>query len=149
MALPVISRANGNKTAAITLLARDPSLTSDKKVTITAEELVASVQVVNPDTTHAIPIANGTVIMTKGSASAFTLAAPTVAQNGTRMRFISNSAYAHVITATGLLQDGVTGGGKNTATFGAFKGAALELEAYNDGTNGYWYVANKNVCTIA
>jgi hypothetical protein len=50
-----------------------------------------------------------------------------------------------VITATGLIHDGVTGGAKNTATFGAFHGSSLTLVAYNL----LWYVESKNVCTIA
>ena len=143
MALNSITRSN--RLATDIVLMRQVGAATDKDSTCTVEEFLAATQVVNPDTTHAIPIAAGTVLMSKGSASAFTLAAPTTAQAGTRMRFINTTAYAHVITATGLIQDGVTGGAKNTATFGAFAGAALELEAYN----GYWYVVNKNVCTIA
>jgi hypothetical protein len=93
----------------------------------------------------AIPIATGAVMLTKGSAGAYTLAAPTAEQDGTIMRLIAGSAFAHVITATGLLQDGVTGGAKNAATFGAFLGSSLTLMAYNL----TWYVLAKNVVTIA
>jgi hypothetical protein len=67
------------------------------------------------------------VALTKGSAAAITLAAPTAAQAGTQITIIAGSAYAHVVTATGLLNDGVTGGAKNTATFAAFVGASLTL----------------------
>ena len=93
----------------------------------------------------AIAIANGTALLTKGSAGAYTLAAPTAAQAGTRLRIISQTAYAHVITATDLIDDGVTGGAKDTATFAAFAGAAIELEA----VNLKWAVVGKNVVTIA
>lgn len=93
----------------------------------------------------AITIAEGIVKLTKGSAAAITLAAPTAAQEGTTIRVISNSAFAHVITATGLLDDGVTGGSKNTATFGAFAGASIELVAINL----KWSVLAKNVVTVA
>lgn len=93
----------------------------------------------------AIAIASGLAVLTKGSAGAYTLAAPTAAQNGTRLTITNGSAFAHVITATNLLEDGVTGGAKDTATFGAFVGASLDLVAYN----GTWYVVSKNVCTIA
>lgn len=94
----------------------------------------------------AIAIQGGTILLSKtGSAGAFTLAAPTAAQAGTRLRIIVQTAFAHVITATNLLDDGVTGGAKDTATFGAFVGAALELEA----VNLKWSVVSKNVCTIA
>ena len=144
MALATLDRTS--RVAGDKVLIRDVSQAFDKKSTMTVEEFTTPIVVANPDTTHAIPIANGVVIMTKGSASAFTLAAPTATtQDGTRMTFISNSAYAHVITATGLIHDGVTGGAKNTATFGAYVGASLTLVAYQ----AKWYVESKNVCTIA
>ena len=83
--------------------------------------------------------------LTKGSAGAYTLAAPTAAQEGNRLLILNQSAYAHVVTATNLLDDGVTGGAKDTATFGAFVGASLDLIA----VNLKWHVVSKNVCTIA
>jgi hypothetical protein len=91
-----------------------------------------------------IAIKNGTVVITKGSAAALTLAAPTAEQAGIRIRVISQTAFAHVITATNLIDDGVTGGAKDTATFAAFAGAAIELEA----VNLKWAVVSKNVVTI-
>jgi len=93
----------------------------------------------------AIPVAEGKYVLTKGSAGAQTLAAPTAAQQGTRVTVVAGSAFAHVITATGLLDDGVTGGSKNTATFGAFVGSSITLIAYNL----KWVVESKNVVTIA
>lgn len=83
--------------------------------------------------------------LTKGSAGAYTLAAPTAAQEGTRLLILGQSAYAHVVTATNLLDDGVTGGAKDTATFGAFVGTSLDLIAINL----KWHVVGKNVVTIA
>lgn len=83
--------------------------------------------------------------LTKGSAGAYTLAAPTAAQEGYRLTILCQSAYAHVVTATNLLDDGVTGGAKDTATFGAFVGSTLELIAINL----KWHVIGKNVVTIA
>ena len=83
--------------------------------------------------------------LTKGSAGAYTLAAPTAAQEGYRLLIIGQSAYAHVVTATNLLDDGVTGGAKDTATFGAFVGTSLDLIAINL----KWHVVGKNVVTIA
>jgi hypothetical protein len=79
----------------------------------------------------AITIGSGTVVFTKAGVLAATLAAPTAGQAGTRMTFISGTANAHTITATGLIDDGVTGGSKNLATFEAFVGASITLEAYN------------------
>lgn len=83
--------------------------------------------------------------LTKGSAGAYTLAAPTAAQEGYRLLILCQSAYAHVVTATNLLDDGVTGGAKDTATMAAFVGASLDLIA----VNLKWHVVSKNVCTIA
>jgi hypothetical protein len=84
------------------------------------------------------------VVFTKGSAIAATLAAPTAEQAGTVLNLVAGSAFAHVLTATALINDGVTGGAKTTCTFGAFVGASLHLVAYNL----QWHVVSKNVCTI-
>lgn len=83
--------------------------------------------------------------LTKGSAGSYTLAAPSSSQEGYRLTILCQSAYAHVVTATNLLDDGVTGGAKDTATFGAFVGASLDLIAINS----KWHVISMNVCTIA
>jgi hypothetical protein len=118
---------------------------------VTGPNLLLAVQRANGEQTTytadgAIAIQSGTVLLAKtGSAGAFTLAAPTAAQAGTRLRIINQTAFAHVITSTDNLDDGVTGGAKDTATFGAFAGASLELEA----VNLKWSVVSKHVCTIA
>lgn len=82
--------------------------------------------------------------LTKATAGAYTLAAPTAAQNGLRKVITAGTAAAHVVTATGLIQDGVTGGAKTTLTFGAFVGASVELVAVET----KWHVVGKNVVTI-
>jgi hypothetical protein len=83
--------------------------------------------------------------LTKGSAGAYTLAAPTAAQEGHRLTIFAGSAFAHVVTATNLLDDGVTGGAKDTATFAAFVGASITLIA----ADLKWIVEAKNVVTVA
>lgn len=88
------------------------------------------------------PVA-GEVVLTKGSAGAYTLAAP--ASDGFRLCITAGSAFAHVVTATGLIEDGVTGGAKDTMTFGAFVGSSIDLLAYD----GKWHVVAKNVVTVA
>ena len=93
----------------------------------------------------AASIAAGTVIFTKAGVLAATLAAPTAGQAGTRMTFVGGTANAHTLTATGLLDDGVTGGSKNLATFAAFVGASITLEAYNL----KWVVVANNNVTIS
>lgn len=87
----------------------------------------------------------GVAVLNKGSAGAYTLAAPTAAQEGMKLVITSASAFAHVVTATGLLNDGVTGGGKNAGTFGAFVGASIELIAVGLA----WNVMNLKVVTVA
>jgi len=93
----------------------------------------------------AIAIAAGAVLLTKGSAAAITLVAPAAADLGTQLRIYAGSAFAHVVTATGLVDDGVTGGSKTTLTFGAFVGSSITLEAVQVGK---WAVTGKNVVTI-
>lgn len=94
-------------------------------------------------TDGAIAPAAGIAVLTKGSAGAYTLAAPTI--DGDRLCITSSTAYAHVVTATDLVNDGVTGGAKDTMTFGAFAGASIDLVAFN----GKWHVVAKNVVTVA
>lgn len=94
----------------------------------------------------AIALVPGTVVITKtGSLAAMTLAAPTAAQNGLILRITSATAFAHTVTATGLFDDGVTGGSKNTATFAAFAGASMEVMAYE----GKWHTISLKAVTVA
>ncbi len=82
--------------------------------------------------------------LTKASAAAIVLVAPSKSQDGLTLYWTNLTAAAHVITATGLLSDGVTGGGKNTATFAAFVGSSLTLQAQN----GLWNIMAAVVCPI-
>lgn len=84
-------------------------------------------------------------IITKGSAAAMTLAAPATSDNGVVVRIFAGSAYAHVVTATDLIEDGVTGGAKDTYTTAAFVGSGASLMAYG----GKWYLLNKNLGATA
>jgi hypothetical protein len=77
----------------------------------------------------AVTVSPGTVKITKAGVAALTLAAPTTAQEGIEIEFTSATANAHTLTATGLLNDGVTGGAKDLATFAAFVGASITLKA--------------------
>ena len=83
----------------------------------------------------AVPVTGGNYIITAGSAQALTLAAPVT--NGTTITITSNTAFAHTLTATGLLQTGSAA--VNVATFAAFAGASLTLVAYN----GKWQVRSQ------
>lgn len=72
--------------------------------------------------------------ITKGSACLFTLVAPSKAQDGLTLVFTSDTAYAHVLTATSLIADAVSGSPHTTGTFAAYVGATLTLQAQN----GLW-----------
>lgn len=76
-----------------------------------------------------------TYVITKAGVLADTLAAPTAgADDGIEITLTSNTANAHTLTATGLLQTGSAS--VNVATFAAFAGASLTLMAYQ----GKWNV---------
>jgi len=96
-------------------------------------------------TDGALTKTTGVKVLTKAGVGAYTLAAPTAAEAGRRITIINGTANAHVVTATNLIDDGVTGGAKDTMTFAAFVGASIELLAYNL----KWTVVAKNVVTIA
>lgn len=75
--------------------------------------------------------------ITKGSAIAAVLVAPSKAQDGLVVTFTSLSAFLHVITATSLFANGGTGSPYTTATGDHTKvGASLTLQAQN----GLWNV---------
>lgn len=93
----------------------------------------------------AIAPSGGVAVLTKATAGAYTLAAPAAALDGVELHITSATAAAHVVTATGLLEDGVTGGAKDTATFAAFIGASATLVAFD----GAWHVKSLNAVTIA
>jgi len=73
---------------------------------------------------------SGSYILTKAGVSVMTLAKPT--QDGLKVVVISNTANAHTITATGLLQTGSAS--VNVATFAASPGASVSLVSYG----GQW-----------
>lgn len=82
--------------------------------------------------------------LTKGSAAAITLGAPTTGtDDDLEIEFVSNSAFAHVITATGLLLTGAAA--VNTATCAAQKGCSLKLRA----VGAKWTVVYSNGITFA
>lgn len=92
----------------------------------------------------AITVAPGTIKITKGTAAAITLAAPTTpAQDGIIIEVFSTTAAAHVITCA---SDGFNAkGSSGTATFGAQIGNYLKLRA----EGGHWLALVKTGVTIA
>lgn len=79
-------------------------------------------------------------IITLASAASLTLVAPTVTtDDGNTVTIISDTAFAHTLTATNLFNSGVSAA-VNLATFAAFKGATIVLMAYQ----GRWDVVSLN-----
>lgn len=92
----------------------------------------------------AITTRHGSVVLSKGSAAAMTLAAPI---SGTddfkRLYIISSTAFAHTVTQT---TPGFNGGGvaKDVATFGGAVGDSMIIMAYQ----GVWLVLNLTNVTL-
>lgn len=84
--------------------------------------------------------------ITKGSALAGVLVAPSKAQDGLVVTFTSLTAFLHVITATSLLANGLTGSPYTTATgANTTVGATLVLQAQN----GLWNVVSQQGWTLS
>lgn len=95
----------------------------------------------------AIPVNEDAIhLLTKGSAGAYSVAAPGAANVGRKLTFITGSDFAHVVTFTGTtLQDGTTG--LNTRwTAAAFAGSSLTVRAVSATR---WAVESFNLGTIA
>lgn len=100
---------------------------------------------IGQDGAIAIPTTNTAVNINKATAAALTLAAPSLASNGVTMVITTQTAAAHVITATTLLADGASGSPHTTATFLAQKGASITLMA----ENGLWNVTALQNVTVS
>lgn len=98
----------------------------------------------------AITAKGGSVFITKGSAAALTLAAPTAGEpnrggdDGKLLEIVSTTAFAHTVTQTspGFNNNGAS---SDVGTFAAAKGNGLTLRAYN----GAWYVIGNIGVTLA
>lgn len=90
------------------------------------------------------PHAPASYLITKGSIYAATLAAPTATvDDGIVITFLSTTAFAHTVTATGLYQCGTAA--VNLATFAVFAGAGFSVMAYQ----GKWVVFATNAITYS
>jgi hypothetical protein len=98
------------------------------------------------DTTIAtadLPLGQTTYVITKATAAAITLGAPSKAQDGLRVTFLSGTAAAHTVTyAAGFYGDA---GSSDIATFAAKVGASMTIEAHA----GAWGVLALGNVTIA
>jgi hypothetical protein len=97
-------------------------------------------------TNGALCVCSGQYEITKGGLLALTLAAPTSGvQDGTIIKVVNSTAYAHTITATSLFQTGGSGTPYTTATFAAHAGGFVVLQAIG----GYWYVLESLNVTLS
>jgi hypothetical protein len=98
----------------------------------------------------ALPVSSSILRIVNGTAGAYTLRAPTADEEGIEVTIAAGSAAAHVVTATGLIQDGVTGGAKTTLTFAAFVGSSITLLAVTTtgAATGTWYVKALNAVVV-
>jgi hypothetical protein len=93
----------------------------------------------------AISAKTGVVVITKGTAAALTLAAPTdVTDDGKQLLIVSTTAAAHTVTNS---SPGFNGGGasEDVATYGAAKGNAMRVVAYG----ATWYAVSLTGVTLA
>lgn len=93
----------------------------------------------------AITIASQVAVITKGTAAAMTLAAPTTGtDDGVTITIVSDTAAAHTITATTIGFNKADAAG-DVATLGGAIGDGLAVMAYQ----GEWLVLNNINATIA
>lgn len=93
----------------------------------------------------AITIKQGIARLTKGTAGAYTLAAPTAGtDDGKELIIIAGTAAAHTVTQATPGFNGA-GTGADVATFGGAKGDNLRLMA----VNGEWLVLTLRNVTLA
>jgi len=89
------------------------------------------------------PYIASTNFITKAGSALLTLAAPiATTQDGNIIRINSTTAYAHVLSAIGLLQTGTAF--VNYVNFNAYPGASVTLQAYQ----GKWIVIASNQVTF-
>lgn len=94
----------------------------------------------------AVTVASQVALLTKGSAGAYTVAAPGTAGIGVQIELTAGSDFAHVVTFTGsTLKDGTTGA-KITWTSAAFIGSSITVVGV---TATQWVVVSKNLGTVA
>ncbi len=156
---PVISTFY--KDAGKTKLMTVPNVASDTLVAVAAAQTLTNKTLTAPVITGgtstgseivtayaadgAIAIANGTAKLTKGSAGAYTLAAPAAGDDGTVMHIVAGTDYAHVITiATTSLLDG-TNTAKGKCTTAAYIGSGITIVAVNQ----KWLLRSSVAATLA
>lgn len=113
-------------------------------VTVTIDPTDDGIVSIGQDGILPQPSSNAVYNINKASALAGTLGAPSLADNGLALVITSQTAFAHVVTATALLRDG-TAATKTTLTFTAQAGATVTLIA----ENGLWNVSALQSVTVS
>ena len=143
-------RANTALLSTFRVLLRDPRKPRGHNrevvaATLTSLLAAAYALVTNYTANGAISLVGGVHTISKTSAAAMTVAAPSN-QDGLRMTIIAGTDFAHVITFTGsTLLDGTTGANL-TVTLTAFKGSAITIIA----SGSTWLLeSSSNITSIA
>lgn len=93
-----------------------------------------------------IPTHSQTIVITKGTAAALTLADPTATtHDGVRLTIVSTTDAAHTIDNSAGSGFNGGGAGEDVATFAANAGSCLIVEAYQ----GVWYTVGNIGATLA
>jgi len=93
----------------------------------------------------AIAIASGVAKLTKGSAGAYTLAAPAAGDDGVVMHIVAGTDFAHVVAiATTSLLDG-TNTAKGKCTMAAYTGSGITVVA----SGQKWLLRSNVAATLA
>ncbi len=120
--------------------------TGDELASIAATDVSNQIAVASANGAISIPASGRVkVFITKGTAAALTLAAPTATtHDGVEIVFVSTTAAAHTVTATTI---GFNAGDASSdiGTFGGAIGDGLAVVAYQ----GEWYVTNNINVTLA
>ncbi len=140
MAGTVTVRARGTESAAIahdtlanvyfSAVAGDFPVPGAAQLT-TIDEATANVVSLGQDATIVLPNLNTVYNLNKATAAAIIVTAPNLATNGVEYTFTSNTAAAHVLTMTSLINDGTGVTPKSTATFNGTKGASVVFVVEN------------------
>jgi len=112
--------------------------------TITGGTASSKSSVTEYSASGALTISHGCHVVTKTSAAAMTLAAPTTAQNGTIVTVMSSTAYAHTITCpSAIIVNGTSA--YTVGTCAAVIGCTIRLIAYG----GKWYQSGISGVTLS
>lgn len=92
----------------------------------------------------AVPSEESVIFLAPPSAGSFTLGAPSLALNGITVTLTSQTAFAHVVSAPGLIFTAGGSGPFSTITFPAQVSASVQLIAQN----GFWNATNASVTPV-